>query len=135
MLNTNSVSFFHREKNGVKCIKMARSICPFLYNHGQGYVCRALNSQYIHDDDAKNICSNAEAYVYCVHYSQRNRHIHDFPTNTKRMICPKCNSQQVCETLYLLNKETQTSSEFLAYTCEVCGYTELYKSHLFPDNI
>lgn len=114
---------------------MVGSICPLLYNHGQGYVCRALNSQFIHDEDAKNICSNAEAYLYCVHYSKRNRQRHNSPTETPRTICPKCNSNQLCETFFFIKKETQTPSEFLAYICEVCGYTELYKSHLSPDNI
>lgn len=114
---------------------MARSVCPLLQNSEQGYVCKALNSAYIHEEDVKNICSNAEAYVFCVHYSQRNRHRHDSPNNSKGMICPKCNSYQFCETLYFLTKETQTSCEFLAYICEACGFTELYQSHLSPDKI
>lgn len=118
---------------GSSALRMGRSICPLLYNHEQGYVCKALNSSYIHDEDAKNICSNAEAFLYCVHYSKRNKPRLDSSSIPKRMICPKCNSHQLCETLYFLKKETQTSREFLAYICEVCGYTELFQSQNSPD--
>ena len=118
-------------------MKMDRSICPLLHDHEQGYVCRALNSQYIHEDDAKNICSNSEAFLYCVHYPKRprQRSIYESQTDSIRMICPKCNSHQQRETLYFVKKETHSSCEFLAYICELCGYTELYKSQESPYSI
>ena len=107
---------------------MARSICPLLNNHKQGYICQALNSAFIYEEDVENICRNPEAFTYCIHYSKRNQITRDSPNSIKGTICLKCNSIQLIETLYFLSKETQTPCEFKAHICEACGYTELYRS-------
>ncbi|MFX1519101.1 MAG: hypothetical protein ACFFCD_04200 [Promethearchaeota archaeon] len=105
---------------------MTRPICPLLYDHKEGYVCKALNSAYILDEDVETICKSPEVFPYCIHYSKRDQVTRNTPNITKRMICPKCNAPQSCETLYFLLKET--TCEFKAYICKSCGYTELYQS-------
>lgn len=119
---------FLKDRKIVKCVKMVHPICPLLNDHKQGYVCKALNSAFILDEDVENICKNSDAFPYCIHYSKTNVVTRNPPHITERTACLKCNSPQSCETLYFLLKEAQTPCEFKAYICRACGYTELYRA-------